>query len=142
MSTITLYGIPNCDSVKKARRWLEQSNQPYQFHDVKKDGCETSLIAHWIDQHAETSLINKRSTTWKSLDDSQRTHIETALASASSDKRLNQLSNEAQKIITQVLANNPTLIKRPVLIKTQAKQSQLLIGFNEQAFTTFFQATP
>lgn len=102
-----LFGIPNCDTVKKARQFLDNSNTPYQFHDFRKDGLAVETIQAWLSEVDYTSLINKRSTTWKQLNENQRQAIE--------QQDLN------------LLCQYPTLIKRPVL----QHNKQVLIGFNQ-----------
>lgn len=92
-----LYGIKNCDTVRKARQWLDTSGLYYHFHDFRHQGLDAQTIHRWLDQVGPDKLINKRSTTWKQLDDNTR-----ARAQAGED-------------IPSLLAAQPTLIKRPVL---------------------------
>ena len=108
---ITLYGIKNCDTVKKARRWLEDHGVDYQFHDFRQDGVDIKLISQWVEKSGWEAIVNKRSTTWRSL----------------SDKDKNIKSNQ-QAI--DLLLINPTLIKRPI---TQSNKT-LLIGFKEEEY--------
>ena len=108
---ITLYGIKNCDTVKKARRWLEDHGTDYHFHDFRQDGLDKKLLTQWVETSGWETLVNKRSTTWRNLPDT--------------DKNIS--SN--QQAITLLLAN-PTLIKRPVTIKNKT----ILIGFKEDEF--------
>lgn len=105
-----LFGIPNCDSVKKARSFLQQAHIDYQFHDFRKDGLTEHIIQAWLLSVNFDDLINKRSTTWKQLTDTQRQAI-------------------MQQDIT-LLCQHPTLIKRPVL---QTEQ-RILIGFKPQEY--------
>lgn len=73
---ITLYGIPNCDTVKKARTWLDQNNVEHQFHDFRKDGVDAAQVKQWIADLGVDTLINKRSTSWKALSDEiGRAHV-------------------------------------------------------------------
>ena len=130
MSKITLYGIPNCDTVKKARRFLDKSQRKHEFHDLRKDGCDTAMVKKWLAAGASASLVNKRSTTWKSLDENDKAPIEKALASLSSAQQLKELSSADEKKLCNLLADNPTLIKRPVL----SKGKTLLIGFSESDY--------
>jgi arsenate reductase len=104
----TLYGIKNCDSVKKARKWLEQNQVDYQFHDFRSDGLSADQVSTWIDTLGWETLINKRSTTWKALDACVK----------------NTMS--AQTATAAILAS-PTLIKRPLL----ATKTQLMVGFKD-----------
>ncbi len=110
--THTLYGIKNCDSVKKARKWLEQHNKPYVFHDFREQGLDKKTLSKWLSEIGTEKLINKRSTTWKQLgnEDQQRILSGNALA---------------------ITLANPTLIKRPVL----DTGDQLLVGFSEASYS-------
>lgn len=110
-----LYGIPNCDTVRKARKFLENHQIPYQFHDFKKDGISLELLQTWLTQHPITTLVNKRSTSWRQLTDTQKE----ALTSH------NDLS---------ILMAHPTLIKRPVLQREDTNSSSILIGFSEKTY--------
>ena len=113
--SITLYGIKNCDAVKKARDWLAQHNIDYKFHDFRVDGLDKTQVKNWIEHIGLDSLVNKRSTTWKELD----THIK-------------EHFNEQNAI--DVILQNPTLIKRPLLDIGTAQY----VGFKESEYTTFF----
>ena len=106
-----LYGIKNCDSVKKARKWLEQNQIDYQFHDFRSDGLSEEQVIEWIDILGWEALVNKRSTTWKALDDSVK-------------KSMNA------KNATAAILASPTLIKRPLL----AIKNQLNVGFKESDY--------
>jgi len=94
----SLYGIPNCDTVKKARVWLSNAGVDAHFHDFRKDGLEKTLVQEWIDAVGVELLVNKRSTTWKQLSDAEKSKA---------------LGAESADILTQY----PTLIKRPVCFK-------------------------
>jgi len=132
MGKTTLYGIPNCDTVKKARRFLDKQQHAYNFHDFRKDGCDSSMIQTWVTAGADASLINKRSTTWKSLDKSEKLFVEDTLSSLPDKQSLTALSNADKKRLYALLANNPTLIKRPVLLN----KKNLVIGFKEAIYQT------
>ena len=69
---ITLYGISNCDSVRKARKWLDQQQQDYQFHDFRKQGLTRSQLEDWADTLGWEALLNRRGTTWRKLDDPRK----------------------------------------------------------------------
>ena len=112
---ITLYGIKNCDTVKKARRWLETHAIEYQFHDFRADGIEATDVAKWIDELGWEGLINKRSTSWKGLAEDVRSSMS------------NQTAQDA------ILAQ-PTLIKRPLLELGQ----QHHVGFSAQQYQELF----
>ncbi len=105
----SLYGINNCDTIKKVRRWLDQQGIEYDFHDYKKDGCEPALANKILKQFGLETVINRRGTTWRKLPESVK-------ASLNSDSAI------------KLMAENPSLIKRPILHHKQ----QWLIGFDEQ----------
>ncbi|RLA48145.1 MAG: ArsC family reductase [Gammaproteobacteria bacterium] len=113
----TLFGIKNCDTVKKARTWLDQHNLDYQFHDVRSDGLTESKVKEWLENVDWQVLVNKRSSTWKQLSDGVK-----------------QSLNEANVI--QVMLNNPTLIKRPVLEYNNA----VFVGFKPAEYESIFPA--
>ncbi|MAT93830.1 MAG: ArsC family reductase [Halioglobus sp.] len=92
----TLYGIKNCDTVKKARKWLDAHGIDYHFHDFREDGLERGQVAAWLDELGWEVLLNRRSTSWKGLDEATRQNMDDATA------------------LTAILAQ-PTLIKRPLL---------------------------
>jgi Spx/MgsR family transcriptional regulator len=93
---ITLYGIKNCDTVKKARKWLEQHSIEYNFHDFREDGINPEQVAAWLTQLGWETLVNRRSTSWKALAPEQREKMDEAAALAA-------------------ILEQPTLIKRPLL---------------------------
>lgn len=93
---ITLYGISNCDTIKKARKWLEANSIDYRFHDFRKDGLEAALLRSWVSELGYETLLNKRGTTWRQLPDSVKAGID-----------------ETQAIA--VMLEQPAIIKRPVL---------------------------
>lgn len=111
---ITLYGIKNCDTVKKARTWLEQNNIAYQFHDFRADGLDKQQVNNWISELGLETLVNKRSTTWKELDETTK----------------NQLNANALEVIVA----NPTLIKRPLLDTGKQKH----VGFKDAEYSKIF----
>lgn len=110
--TIVVYGIKNCDSIKKARTWLENRQIPYRFHDYRLDGLEPTLLQNFIDNLGVETVLNQRSTSWRQLSEAQKSDLTT-------DKAL------------QLLLENPTLIKRPIL----AIGDQLLVGFNPEQYS-------
>ena len=102
-----LYGIPNCDTVKKARAWLEQRCIDYQFHDYKKEGADPLKLSAWSDEIGWETLLNRRGTTFRGLPDVEKADI-----------------NRAKAI--HLMQANPSLIKRPVVEHTGG----LLVGFD------------
>jgi arsenate reductase len=95
---IKLYGIPNCDTMKKARKWLDNNNLVYEFHDYKKLGVPEKNLKQWVKAAGWEAVLNKRGTTWRKLDETIKNKID---------------ENSA----IQVMLNNPSAIKRPVIEK-------------------------
>lgn len=104
---LKLYGIPNCDTMKKALSWLKEQQLDFEFHNYKKAGVDAVTLQKWIDKVGWEALVNRRGTTWRKLPEADRETI-----------------NEASAI--SLMQANPSIIKRPVL----ATGSQLLVGFN------------
>ena len=94
---IKLYGIPNCDTVKKARAWLAEHGQDYSFHDFKKQGVPPELLARWVRAAGWEKLLNRKGTTWRQLDGA----TQAAVVDAASAEALMRAS--------------PSVIKRPVV---------------------------
>lgn len=92
----TLYGIPNCDTVKKARVWLDENGRAFTFHDYKKAGIDRAALDGWVAEHGWEIVLNRNGTTFKALDDADKQGI------------------DADKAIALMLAQ-PSMIKRPVL---------------------------
>ena len=111
MSKITIYGIPNCDTTKKALNWLDKNNIAYTFHDYKQEGITAKKIEEWGKRVGWETIFNKRSTTWK------------ALPVPEQDKVADQSS-----AIKVMLAHN-SIIKRPII----ESGDQLIVGYNEKA---------
>ncbi len=109
-STLVVFGIPNCDQVKKARRWLDAAHQEYQFHDLRRDGVTVQHLERWLRQHPWDTLVNQKGTTWRGLDPEER-------------------PADAASAVTAMLAH-PTLIKRPVV----EAGSRVLVGFSESSY--------
>ena len=110
---VTLYGIPNCDTVKKARAWLSAQGLAYQFHDFKKQGVPKNQLAAWIKAIGWQALVNTRGTTWRQLDEAARSDVIDAPS--------------AQALMLAY----PSVIKRPVLEWTA---SDVSVGFDEAAW--------
>ena len=77
---IKIYGIPNCDAMKKARRWLQANGVEYDFHDYKKLGVPEKKLKTWVKQAGWETILNKRGTTWRKLDDELKHNIDNASA--------------------------------------------------------------
>ena len=112
---LTLYGIKNCDTVKKARRWLDDQGLSYIFHDVRADGLDAATVSAWIEQLGWESVMNKRSTSWKQLNDAQREAMNAEAA-------------------TSAIVETPTLFKRPLL----DRGGQFSVGCSAGAYETLF----
>jgi len=97
MTMITLYGIPNCDTVRKARRWLADHGIDYAFHDFKKQGVPVDLLARWLTAVGWQTLVNRKGNTWRQLDEASRAAV---VDDASA---------------TTLMQASPSVIKRPVL---------------------------
>ncbi len=106
-----IYGIKNCDTVKKARRWLDAQAVDYQFHDLRADGLERQTLESWLQSVDWQTLLNKRGTTWRNLEDPRK-----------------EMLNEASAV--DLMLAHPTLIKRPVLYDTGG----CYVGFNQQEY--------
>lgn len=112
---IKLFGIPNCDRVRKARHWLDHRGICYVFHDFRKDGLEAGQLADWINVAGWDTLLNRKGSSWRQLTTEQRERI------------------DATRALALMLAQ-PTLIKRPVL----ETGKHLEIGFDADRYTTLF----
>ena len=110
--TIKLYGIPNCDSVKKAKHWLAENEVVYEFHDYKKLGADKSTLKAWSKKVGWETLLNRRGTTWRKLSDAER----------------GDELNENRAI--QLMVDNSSLIKRPVV----TVDDTVMVGFDESEF--------
>lgn len=111
----TLYGISNCDTVKKAIKWLKDQSIEYTFSDFRKDGLTAGQVKSWANALGWEALLNKRSTTWRQLPDADKAGIDEASA-------------------IRLMTENPTLIKRPVL----EHGATTLIGFSEARYQELF----
>jgi arsenate reductase (glutaredoxin) len=113
---LVLYGIRNCDTMKKARAWLDGHRIAYHFHDFKRDGLDESLLNAWVDELGWEGLVNRRGTTWRRLPQSQRDDI------------------DRDSAIRLMLANT-SLIRRPVL----DTGSGIRVGFSEDKYQELIQ---
>ena len=120
---ITLYGINNCDTVKKSQQWLKNNNIDYVFYDFKKQPLTHELLTQFVELNDWSTLLNKRSTTYRNL----------------SDEIKNNLTDEIA--FEQVIAQ-PTLLKRPLLLietDTSTSTQQLHLGFKAEIYQSIFQ---
>ena len=106
---ITLYGIPNCDTVKKARAWLTERGIAHQFHDFKKQGVSDVTLDRWIAALGWEPLLNRKGTTWRGLDDATRAVVTDATAARG------------------VMQRHTSLIKRPVV---EWAENEVSVGFS------------
>jgi Spx/MgsR family transcriptional regulator len=112
---LTLYGIPNCDTVKKARTWLDAAGVAYIFHDFRKDGLDPAKLQSWIDAVGWEKLLNKAGTTFRKLPDADKTGLDAAKAKA-------------------LMLDQPAMIKRPVVEAPDAVSA----GFSAGEWQTRF----
>lgn len=112
---ITLYGIENCDTVKRARVWLESRDIDYQFHDLRKDGLDEAQLAAWLQELGWDKLVNRRSKAWQSLDEQVRHNMDDIAA-------------------LRTIAERPTLIKRPLLDTGKERH----VGFSAKHYEKLF----
>ena len=110
-----LYGIANCDTCRKARRWLDEHGVEYRFHDLRTEGLDRRVLEVWVDAVGWEQLLNRRSRTWRDLPASVRDGLHRRSASA-------------------LLMAQPLLIKRPVL----AGEGKVHTGFSPSAYTELF----
>ncbi|MFK7795738.1 MAG: ArsC family reductase [Gammaproteobacteria bacterium] len=112
---ITVYGIKNCDTVKKACNWLTKNNINYQFHDFRKDGLTQNKVKQWFGKTDWEILLNRRGTTWRKLSDNEKDSI-----------------NKTKAI--KLMVDQPTLIKRPVI----EHNDNVIVGFSEDIYKQQF----
>lgn len=117
-SPYIMYGIKNCDTIKKARRYLEEHGVDYQFHDYRIDGISDELLSTFMEHIDWETLVNKRGTTWRKLSDTEKN----AVIDAASAKK--------------VLLAEPAMIKRPVLVSAD---NRYLVGFDANDYQNFIQ---
>jgi arsenate reductase (glutaredoxin) len=112
-----LYGIENCDQVRKAKHWLKAQTIAFRFHDFRSDGLSENLLAGWITHVPWDALLNKRGLTWRKLEEERRHRI------------------VDQSSAVELMMELPTVIKRPVL----QVGNHLLVGFSEPVLKSTFE---
>jgi arsenate reductase len=112
-----LYGIPNCNTVKKAREWLAQHRVEVEFHDFKKLGLEADIAQNWLQQADWTKLLNRSGLTWRGLPESRKQQIRDA------------------KDAMELMLEKTSVIKRPVL---EQNGKLLHVGFDDAAYAEIF----
>jgi len=108
---VTLYGISNCDTIRKARRWLDAEGIAFRFHDYRKDGLAREQLSGWADELGWEALLNRRGTTWRKLPEAARDGID-------------------QSSAIELMLAQPAMIKRPLLDTGE----QRLLGFTERQY--------
>jgi Spx/MgsR family transcriptional regulator len=113
---MNVYGIPNCDTVKKALTWFKTNHIDFEFHDFKKEGISAQKLKEWDKKTGYEKFLNQKSTTWKELDDNTRTTITSA------------------ETAFPILRQNTSIIKRPVI----EDGNFLFFGFDEKVYREHF----
>jgi arsenate reductase len=113
--SVTLYGITTCDTVRKARAWLDQQGVVYRFHDFRKDGLEATSLAGWLDALGWEAVLNKAGTSFRALPDADKSGLGRDKAAA-------------------LILANPTLVKRPVV----EADGRVLVGFKPALYAEAF----
>ncbi|WP_260513672.1 ArsC family reductase [Serratia fonticola] len=114
--SLTMFGIKNCDTIKKARRWLEEQGVAYQFHDYRVDGLDEQLLRDFVARLGWEPLLNTRGTTWRKLDEAQRNACDNADAAIA------------------LMLEQPAMIKRPLL---DDGKGHALLGFSSESYQQF-----
>lgn len=110
---LTLYGIPNCDTVKKARAWLTGQGAHYTFHDFKKQGLPLPALDAWLEANGWETLLNRKGTSWRLLDDATKASVVDAASARA------------------VMLMQPSVIKRPVV---EWADGRVTVGFKPEEF--------
>ncbi|RQW64075.1 ArsC family reductase [Vibrio viridaestus] len=113
--SVVMYGIPNCDTIKKAKKWLESNDIEFTFHDFRKQGVDQEMVSGFCEQLGWETVLNKRGTTYRQLTQEQKDEI-------NSDSAI------------QLLVEYPAMIKRPVL----SIDGNLHIGFKPEQYANLF----
>jgi len=115
MSQVEMFGIPHCDTIKKARKWLMAQGIDYQFHDYKKEGVNRDFLTKWCAAKGWETLLNRRGTTWRKLPDDLKEDVDEAKA-------------------IHLMMENPSMIKRPVLVTSGG----ITVGFSPEIYQALF----
>ncbi|MFP9229265.1 ArsC family reductase [Pectobacterium cacticida] len=118
---LTMYGIKNCDTIKKARRWLDEQHVAYHFHDYRADGLDEQQLQCFINQLGFRALLNTRGTTWRKLSEELR-------------ERINGDTQDSAEAAKKLMLEQPAVIKRPLLI---ADDGNALLGFSVDSYQKF-----
>lgn len=114
-ATVTLYGITTCDTVRKARAWLDDKGVAYRFHDFRKEGLDAARLNGWLDALGWEAVLNRAGTSFRALPEADRTGLDRDRAAA-------------------LILANPTLVKRPVL----ETHGAVTIGFKPELYAKAF----
>ena len=112
---LTLYGIPNCDTMKKARKWLDAHDVEYVFHDYKKLGIDEPTLREWVRKVGWETLLNRRGMMWRKVPAKTRDAIDESSA-------------------IRLMLDTPSTIKRPVLVRND----DVVVGFSEETYGDIF----
>lgn len=112
---IDVYGIPNCDNVKKAVSWLKKHHIDHTFHDLKTEGVSSTKLEYWIGKAGMEVILNRKSTTWRNLEEAVQKRA---------DKKIDAI---------QIMRDHTSIIKRPIIEKGQ----NVLVGFSEDSFVKY-----
>ncbi len=116
MTKTTIYGIKNCDTIRKARKWLADNAIEAEFHDYRSDGLEREQLTAWCQELGWEALLNKRGTTFRQLSDEDKASLDEARA-------------------IELMLDAPAMIKRPLLVRGEQK----LLGFKAADYQAFFE---
>jgi len=117
---VHVYGIPNCNTVKKALDWLNENKVEFTFHNYKKEGITATRLNSWSKKVGWEKLVNKKGTTWRTLPPEQQEKVKN------------------EKAATELMVQNTSVIKRPVI----EVDDKILVGFDEIEYRTFFHPQP
>jgi len=112
MAAVIIYGIPNCDTTKKAMAWLEKNKIPFSFHDYRQQGIAEKKLNDWCTKKGWETVFNKRSTTWRELPEAEQKKI------------------TGQPAAVKTMSKHNSIIKRPIM----EKGDDLVVGFNEEQY--------
>ena len=115
MNELTVYGIPNCDTCRNARKWLDENAQPHRFHDLRKDGLDIQMLERWARTIDWQRILNKRSLTWRKVPENDRA----------------AMTRQRAMIL---MLEEPTLVRRPVL----ECDDFVAIGFSPENYAKLF----
>ncbi len=110
---LEVYGIKNCNTVKKALAWLDEHGVEYRFHDFKREGVDEARLARWVEQLGWEALLNRKGLTWRRLPEERRAQVSDAASAMA------------------LMREKPSIIKRPIV---EAGDEVILLGFDEAAY--------